>query len=322
MKSTLGDWLIAKLGRWLTQNRPPRRAYLCDFDRVRYEIRPGDVLLIEGRNHISRYIKKITHSPWSHAALYIGRFYDIEDPEMRKVIRQHFGGPADSQLMIESMIGKGTILTPITRYRHDHIRICRPHGLSRQDAQQVIGYAISRLGTKYHLRHVFDLARFLLPWGYFRRWNSVLFDRKPSQAIYDICSSMIADAFHSVKFPILPTVKLDDENGIELVQRNTRLYTPSDFDYSPYFDIIKYPFFTLSEQAPYHHLPWKDGTVSIDDEKDLYIHQAIQEVDHSLSEKNEGDKQTIDKPISLATRYSGAFNDLLDKIKTRGHDDH
>lgn len=267
----MGDWLIERITHWLTKNHPPRRAYLCDFERIRYELRPGDVLLIEGRNQISRFIRKVTQSPWSHAALYLGRLYDVDNLNLRKKIQQHFGGASDSQLLIESLIGKGTIITALPHYRHDHIRICRPQGLSRKDAQLVIGYAINRLGGKYDVRHVIDLARFILPWGYFSRWHSILFDPTPSKAAYDICSAMIAEAFGSVKFPILPVVKHDDENGIELIQRNPRLFTPSDFDYSPYFDIIKYPFFSLSEQPPYHHLPWKEGAVSIDGGRDLYI---------------------------------------------------
>lgn len=316
MKFSLSDWLVNKISRWLTKNRPPRRAYLCDFERIRYELRPGDVLLIEGRNHISRFIKKVTQSPWSHAALYVGRLYDIDDPELRKKIKHHFGGSSDSQLLIESLIGKGTIITALSYYRHDHIRICRPQGLSRKDAQNIIGYAITRLGGKYYVRHVFDLARFLLPWGYFRRWHSVLFNRKQSQAIYDICSSMIAEAFHSVRFPILPIVKHDDENGIELVQRNPRLYTPSDFDYSPYFDIIKYPFFSLSEQPTYHHLPWKEGAISIDEEKDILLHAEIEQED--LENKKEDIKEIKVQPI--ATKYSESISDLLNKLKNKKPD--
>ena len=35
-------------------------------------LKPGDVLLIEGNNHISGVIKYLTQSTWSHAALYVG----------------------------------------------------------------------------------------------------------------------------------------------------------------------------------------------------------------------------------------------------------
>ena len=39
---------------------------------LRAYIKPGDILLIEGRNHISGIIKYLTQSTWSHAALYVG----------------------------------------------------------------------------------------------------------------------------------------------------------------------------------------------------------------------------------------------------------
>jgi hypothetical protein len=331
MKFSLTDWAVKKLTKWLTRMEPPRRAYLCDFERIRYEIRPGDVLLVEGRNRISRWVKKSTQSPWSHAALYIGRLYDIDDPELRQKIREHFSGSSDSQLVIESMIGKGTIVTPLSFYRHDHLRICRPQGLSRHDAQEIIRYAVSRLGGKYHLRQVFDMWRFLLPWwGYFRRWHSVLFDGKGSQALYDICSSMIADAFRSVNFPILPIVKQDDENGIELIQRNTRLYTPSDFDYSPYFDIIKYPFFSLSEKAPYHHLPWKEGAIGIDDEREYYLapvvsdetldtttqHATEQSSDDTDPSEQENPKEPA-SPDHISEKNPNTLADILKKVRNR-----
>jgi hypothetical protein len=320
--ATSHNWLTTKIGHWLTKNRPPRRVNLCDFDRIRYEIRPGDVLLIEGRNHISTIIRRITQSPWSHAALYVGRLYDVDDPELRKKIRQRFGGSSDSQLLIESMIGKGTIITPLSHYRHDHIRICRPQGLSRSDAQKVIGYAITRLGGKYNVRHVVDLARLLLPWGVFpRRWRSSLFEYKPSQPIYDICSSMIAEAFASVKFPILPIVKHDDDgNGIELIQRNPRLFTPSDFDYSPYFDIIKYPFFSILETPSYHHLPWKEGAISVDDESEAIVNidksSKLLDKENSQATLEAGkEKSAKKKPKKLSTREH--LSGVLKKIKPK-----
>jgi hypothetical protein len=37
---------------------------------------------------------------------------------------------------------------------------------------------------------------------------------------------------------------------------NPRLYTPKDFDDSPYFDIIKHPFIGEGDVADYRKLPW------------------------------------------------------------------
>ena len=39
---------------------------------LRKSLEPGDVLLVEGNSHISRVIKYLTQSTWSHAALYVG----------------------------------------------------------------------------------------------------------------------------------------------------------------------------------------------------------------------------------------------------------
>lgn len=265
MRIGFGNWLVTKIGKWLTKDRPPERKYLCDFDRICYEVRPGDVLLIEGRNRVSDIIKKITTSPWSHAALYIGRIHDIDDPKLRQHVRRYYHGPSESQLLIDSMLGRGTSIVPITRYKDDHIRICRPEGLSRSDAQRVIEFSVNRLGGKYDLRHIFDLFRFLFPWTIMpRKWRSTVFEHNALKPTHDICSSMIAAAFGSVRFPILPIVKHSEEKGMELIQRSSKLYTPSDFDYSPYFSIIKYPFFGVEDKVPYKNLPWKEGVIAYD----------------------------------------------------------
>ena len=43
-----------------------------DPEALRASLQPGDVLLVEGNNHISGVIKYLTQSTWSHAALYVG----------------------------------------------------------------------------------------------------------------------------------------------------------------------------------------------------------------------------------------------------------
>jgi len=75
---------------------------------------------------------------------------------------------------------------------------------------------------------------------------------------------MIANAFQSVHFPILPLVRKGSKENLELVRRNPRLFTPSDFDFSPYFDVIKYPIFKLKNGASPEDLPWIQGIISDD----------------------------------------------------------
>ena len=243
---------------WLKYEKPLEELPMSDFDRISYELRLCDVLLIEGRSRVSEIIKTITQSPWSHTVLYIGRLHDIENPMAREKVRENFSGTLEQQLIIESILGEGTIVSPLEKYRDFHIRICRPKGLTKQDAQNVIGAATNHLGMKYDIRLNFDLARFLLPWRVLpRRWHSTLFARKAGTPTKEICSLMLAESFSAVNFPILPIVKEDKKKGFLLYHRNPRLFTPKDFDYSPFFEIIKYPIIELTNAAIYHKIEWK-----------------------------------------------------------------
>ena len=109
---------------------------LSDFDRLRYEIRPGDVILVEGRSPISEIIKTITLSNWTHSAIYIGRLHNIDDPMLRQFIQRFYQGEMDDQLIIESQLGEGTIVDCISKYTDDHLRICRPTSITREDSQK------------------------------------------------------------------------------------------------------------------------------------------------------------------------------------------
>jgi len=155
--------IVSKINHWLTKDRKATGMPLCDFERISYEIKPGDVLLIEGRSRVSEVIKTITQSPWTHSALYIGRLHDIDDPMLKTHIQQTFDGDPAEQLIVEAMLGEGTIVKSLHKYKDDHIRICRPHGISRNDVRRVIAYAINRLGCDYDIRQLLDLARFMFP---------------------------------------------------------------------------------------------------------------------------------------------------------------
>jgi len=267
MKSTFADWVIRKLSHWLLKKQNTfQRAYLCDFDQISKKINVGDVILVESHNRIGTIIRHVTQSPWTHAALYIGRLNDIEDSELRNIAAHYCGYDPDKQLIIESNIGCGVIITFLTNYQKSNIRILHPQGLTPEDSQKVVASSMSQLGMQYDLRHLLDLARFIFPWGIFpRRWRSSLFEHNALQPTKDICSSMIADAFQSVDYPILPLIEEGYQNEFEFIQRNDRLYTPCDFDYSPYFDVIKYPFFPLGQLGAYHNLPWLRDAISDDD---------------------------------------------------------
>ena len=87
-----------------------------------------------------------------------------------------------------------------------------------------------------------------------------------------ICSSLIAQAFQSVRHPILPNVtKSEDRSGSLLDQREIlhirhhSLFAPRDFDLSPYFEVVK-PH--LAAGFDHRRLVWADqGDTRLSDEE-------------------------------------------------------
>ncbi len=300
-----------KVVAWLTTEKDRRDMPLSDFDRLRYEIRPGDVILVEGRSRISEIIKTITLSNWTHTAVYIGRIHNIDDPQLRDHLLKYYQGQPDDQLIIESLLGKGTIVDNIGKYREDHLRICRPTNITRQDAQDVIAYTINQLGKSYNVRQIFDLARFFFPYGVLpKRWRSSLFEHNAGEPTHVVCSTMLAEAFASVQFPILPILQRDADGNLKMYKRNTKLITPKDFDYSPYFDVIKYPILDFDELAIYRKMPWDKDGLMLNDARDTFMPKPRKsksptqledetKPEHGVPDKRSPDKNGDNKPNPL-----------------------
>jgi hypothetical protein len=273
------NWIRDAVVNWLSHKRPLPHTPLSDFERIRHELKACDVILVEGRSRVSEVIKMITQSSWSHAAIYIGRLHDIEDPALKDSLEYFYRGPVDRQLVIESELGLGTVVRPLDVYEGEHLRLCRPRGLRYPDSREVVAYVIGRLGTAYDVRQIFDLARFLFPWWILpRRWRSTLFSANPGKSTHTVCSTMIAEAFGHIQFPILPLVKRVKDERVRLYMRNPKLCTPRDFDYSPYFDIIKYPFLDLHNYAEQRLLPWEGASLMNEEERELYISAEAERV--------------------------------------------
>jgi hypothetical protein len=295
-----------KLANWLNQVADDDVSVmpLTDFERLCEELRQADVILVEGKSRVSEVIKAIINSPWTHSALYIGRLDEIRDGTLQNKVAEHYNGDPHEQLLIEAMLGEGTVIHPVKKYQSDHLRICRPKGLSKQDRNPVIAYALNQLGYEYDVRHLLDLARFLLPYTLIpRRWRSTLFQHNAGQETRNLCSYMIADAFASVSFPILPIAERCDNGKFKLYKRNPRLFTPKDFDYSPYFDIIKYPYLGFDEVAAYRALPWDMEGMICNAEGDCFI--PVKDTEELIaSSKSEGNTDNLTDKISDAVSGS------------------
>ncbi len=228
------------LARFLAQEvagaeRPTTNSHLA----LLRTIRPGDVLLVEGHSRISGAIKYLTQSTWSHAALHVGEIPGMAEPD------------GEPHVLVEALLGRGVVCSPLSSYARVHTRICRPVGLSLEDLGRVIDYAKSRIGNEYDLRNVIDLARYMLPNPPVpRRWRRRMLSLGSGSPTRAICSTLIAQAFHEVHYPILPRIEEVPSEGAEealidafqrevLHIRHHSLYAPRDFDVSPYFEVVK-----------------------------------------------------------------------------------
>jgi hypothetical protein len=228
--------IFDRIGRWLAEYLTTARDISgvsppTPREKLLAALRPGDVLLVEGNTRISAAIKYLTQSTWSHAALFVGSF----------------GGGADC--FVEADLVAGVRRVGIAEFDGLHTRVCRPVGLDRAECAAVARYAVERIGDRYDLKNVIDLARYLLPappvpvrW---RRRMLALGSGDPSRAI---CSTLIAQAFEAIHYPVLPDVKLRPApttgGGAACIEeilsiRHHSLFAPRDFDVSPYFQIVK-----------------------------------------------------------------------------------
>lgn len=230
------DGLGRHFARWLNMpRRAQARVATSAPGKLARTLRPGDVLLIEGSSRISSAIKYLTQSSWSHSTLCVAH----PDPNAPEGL--------DPNILLEADVSEGVRLVPLSKYAGLHTRICRPVGLSDDEIRHVLDHALSRLGHRYDMKHIADLARYLIPKppvpDKYRRRLLALGSGDPTRAI---CSSLIAEAYQAERYPILPDVKqlIQRVNGRDEARevlhiRHYSLFTPRDFDVSPYFRIIK-----------------------------------------------------------------------------------
>lgn len=232
-------------------------AATCDLQCLRAVLQPADVLLVDDTSRVSGAIKYLTQSTWSHAAIFVGAIANRGEDD------------GEPHVLVEAVLGLGVISAPLSKYAAHHTRICRPVGLTPNDRDRVTAYALKRIGQQYDLRNVIDLVRYLVPLpapARYRRRMIALGSGSPTQAI---CSTLIAQAFQSVRYPILPTIETimlaqpgakGEAARAEILHiRHHSLFTPRDFDISPYFAIVK-P--TIEIGFDYRKLSWGDRRIS------------------------------------------------------------
>ncbi|MEM8570300.1 MAG: YiiX/YebB-like N1pC/P60 family cysteine hydrolase [Pseudomonadota bacterium] len=250
------DTLIDKLGRFLaarlvSPSRKHRPYTHANVAALRRALEPGDVLLVEGHARVSVAIKYLTQSTWSHSAIYVGN----------AVGRVSASGETLS--LVEVNLGEGCVAVPLSKYEHHNTRICRAASLSVQDRAAIVHFMIESIGRRYDIQNIWDLLRYFFPTPPVPvRWRRRMLSIGSGDPTRAICSSLIAEAFQQVHYPILPRItkefradRLARSQRREILQiRHHSLYAPRDFDLSPYFEVVK-P--TLTEAFDHRNLLWK-----------------------------------------------------------------
>ena len=280
--SWIRAWLTARLTDFL--NQPVghyEQHHPNDLPLLRRHIRKGDVLLVEGHQRVSAIIKYLTHSSWSHAALYVGDELVQRGGPLRELAVEHFGDEAES-LVVEALTD-GVVASPLSKYADHNVRICRPHRLRSAHRARVIDAAVDSIGLRYDLKNVAELAIYLikvslLPVRY-RRRALTLGSGRSGQVI---CTSLLGRIFQDVGFPVLPEVaqnaptqgevgrrprtlldRIGRRNTWHAVyrRRHPTLLMPRDFDLSPFFEVVK--FNVIAEKSfDYERIEWEEETES------------------------------------------------------------
>ena len=257
--SNAGDTLLDRLGRFLADRLKEESSGYepytpSDPETLRRALEPGDILLVEGNQRISNAIKYLTQSTWSHSAFYVGDAL----PEA--------GDGTERRRLIEVNLGEGCVAVPLSKYQTYNTRICRASGLHPEDRRRIVEFMAGKIGLKYDVKNIFDMLRWFFPTPPVPvRWRRRMIAFGSGDPTRAICSSLIAEAFGAIRYPILP--EITHAPGRSSAQsaysrreilhiRHHSLYTPRDFDLSPYFEIVK-P--TLEYGFDYRQLVWSDN---------------------------------------------------------------
>jgi hypothetical protein len=232
------------LARHLSKPKPGyERFSVLSQAQLKATLQPCDLLLVEGNSQISTAIKYLTQSTWSHVCLFVG---------------EHDGQGA----LLEADLVHGVCRVPLSKYDGYNVRICRPVNVTDEDQQALIDFALERIGHQYDSKNIFDLMRYLIATppvpSRYRRSLIAFGSGDPTKAI---CSTLVAQSFQSIKYPILPReLNTQKENRfymdkLIMQKRHYSHFTPRDFDLSPYFKVVK-P--TIDNDFNYRDIKWDE----------------------------------------------------------------
>lgn len=271
------DWAVRALTDPL---KLPNPAEASDLRSMKKRLRAGDVLLVCGNARISSVVKVLTISPWSHVVMYVGDARHLLTVEERTEWTRRFGEASLRHLVLDADPVRKVHLKPLDDYAGLMVRHCRAAAITSEDMQRVLSNALSQLGRQYDVKHIVRLLFFFaFPWELLpESWRRFATDFTLSEDDR-ICSRVLAEAFHSVGYPIRPlrmiqhrgsfhrkalgvafgmrsrsksalklllggrlssaVSRLSDKRYAEIHLTAARHITPADYDLSRFFVILK-----------------------------------------------------------------------------------
>jgi len=211
--------LVDALALYLAQ--PVKRfsaSTAADTQSLSAMLRHGDVLLTEGNTRMAALVRGITRSPWAHVSMYVGPLEAGPDP----------------RCIVEADVAAGVRAVALSEFTGLRVRVLRPTGLHETDRRRLADWVVSRIGAEYDLAHAWALARWLLRLPLASRLSPVP-STMAQGATRFVCSSLLAQAFVLIGYPILPA-------GIgarDAWAAHYRYVTPRDFESAPVFEVVR-----------------------------------------------------------------------------------
>ncbi|MFP1684310.1 hypothetical protein ACLD0W_17520 [Alloalcanivorax sp. C16-1] len=248
------QWLCERLQRQPEHGEWP----LGDLESQRAQLRPCDVLLVDGESPLDRRLKVLTGSRFSRALLYIGRPHEVADPALRALLADYLPCGPDTQLVLDASLERGLWVRDLSNLHGLHLRVCRAQNLAPEECQDALRFAISRLGTGTQHGWSTLLLLWLVPWRTLAaRLRRRLLNRWANDLLRAITGTTAGEAFAFIQFPVHPLVKQPEDAAARLLRLQPRLFHAADFDHSPYFDVIKAPYLLQAVPSGFGAVPWK-----------------------------------------------------------------
>lgn len=165
-------------------SQPLRRAdaaAAADLRCLAAMLRPGDVLLSDGKTRAAALVRRMTRSRWAHVSMYVGPLGEGPDP----------------RCVVEADIAAGVRAVPLSEFAGEQVRVLRATLLKEEERRRVAQWVVGRIGDDYDLALAWSLLLRLLP-------LSLPFGlrRLPGGTRRFICSSLLAQAFMLVGYQV------------------------------------------------------------------------------------------------------------------------